>query len=98
MNRGRWRQLVRSLIKLFHFPEISHVESLLNELGEKGFEDNVQTNGCFLNRHHNVVCSSWDRIRRVGLQDGSILEHLVIRLKTSPNHIGLGSALETGGW
>ncbi|GFW57206.1 hypothetical protein TNCV_541221 [Trichonephila clavipes] len=98
MNRGRWRQLVRSLIKLFHFPEISHVESLLNELGKKGFRDNVQTKGGFLNRLHNVVCSSRDRIRRVGLQDGSMVEHLVIGLKTSPNHIGLGSALETGGW
>ncbi|GFT15636.1 hypothetical protein TNCV_4985641 [Trichonephila clavipes] len=27
-----------------------------------------------------------------------MVEHLVIGLKTSPNHIGLGSALETGGW
>ncbi|GFT31082.1 hypothetical protein TNCV_1276431 [Trichonephila clavipes] len=25
-------------------------------------------------------------------------EHLVMKLKTSPNHIGLGLALETGGW
>ncbi|GFY12159.1 hypothetical protein TNCV_3097131 [Trichonephila clavipes] len=52
----------------------------------------------FLNRQHNVVCSSRDRIRRVGLQDGSMVEHLVMGLKTSPNHIGVGSALETGGW
>ncbi|GFV27155.1 hypothetical protein TNCV_3615631 [Trichonephila clavipes] len=51
-----------------------------------------------LNRQHNVVCSSWDRIRRVGLQDGSMVEHLIMGLKTSPNHIGVGSALETGGW
>ncbi|GFT36479.1 hypothetical protein TNCV_2991081 [Trichonephila clavipes] len=42
--------------------------------------------------------SSRDWIRRVGLQHGSMIEHLVKRLKTSPNHIGLGSALETGGW
>ncbi|GFV63950.1 hypothetical protein TNCV_4130391 [Trichonephila clavipes] len=49
-----------------------------------------------LYRQHNVVCSSWDRIRRVGLQDGSMVEHLVMGLKTSPNH--MGSALETGGW
>ncbi|GFW10612.1 hypothetical protein TNCV_894071 [Trichonephila clavipes] len=28
----------------------------------------------------------------------SMVEHLVMGLKTSPNHIGLGSALETGGW
>ncbi|GFX48227.1 hypothetical protein TNCV_3931771 [Trichonephila clavipes] len=27
-----------------------------------------------------------------------MVEHLVMGLKTSPNHIGLGSALETGGW
>ncbi|GFU15904.1 uncharacterized protein TNCV_2368401 [Trichonephila clavipes] len=27
-----------------------------------------------------------------------MVEHLVIGHKTSPNHIGLGSALETGGW
>ncbi|GFT65445.1 hypothetical protein TNCV_1902191 [Trichonephila clavipes] len=27
-----------------------------------------------------------------------MVEHLVIGLKTSPNHIGSGSALETGGW
>ncbi|GFT78951.1 hypothetical protein TNCV_3093371 [Trichonephila clavipes] len=98
MNRGRWRQIVRSLIKLFHFPEISHVEFLLNELGEKGFGDNVQTKGGFLNRQHNVVCSSRDRICRGELQDGSMVELLVIGLKTSLNHIGLGSALETGGW
>ncbi|GFU13619.1 hypothetical protein TNCV_938771 [Trichonephila clavipes] len=64
----------------------------------KGFGDNVQTKGGFLNRQHNVVCSSRDRIRRVGLQDGSMVEHLVMGLKTSPIHIGLGSALETGGW
>ncbi|GFX95285.1 hypothetical protein TNCV_848751 [Trichonephila clavipes] len=99
MNRGRWRQLVRSLIKLFHFPEISHAESLLNELGEKGFGDNVQTKGGFLKRQHNVVCSSRDQIRPVGLQDGSMVEHLLYQLlKTSLNHIGLGSALEIGGW
>ncbi|GFW05465.1 hypothetical protein TNCV_2584451 [Trichonephila clavipes] len=27
-----------------------------------------------------------------------MVEHFVMGLKTSPNHIGLGSALETGGW
>ncbi|GFU95771.1 hypothetical protein TNCV_4889601 [Trichonephila clavipes] len=27
-----------------------------------------------------------------------MVEHLVMGLKTSPNHIGVGSALETGGW
>ncbi|GFS69462.1 hypothetical protein TNCV_3893551 [Trichonephila clavipes] len=74
------------------------MESLLKELEEKGFGDTVQTKGGFLNRQHNVVCSSRDRICRVGLQDGSMVEHLVMGLKTSPNHIGLASALETGGW
>ncbi|GFV47663.1 uncharacterized protein TNCV_1708591 [Trichonephila clavipes] len=98
MNRGRWRQLVRGLIKLFHFPEISHVESLLNELGEKEFGDNVQTKGCFLNRQHNVVCSSRDQEHRVGLQDRSMVEDLVKGFQTSPNHLGFSSSLETGGW
>ncbi|GFW89700.1 hypothetical protein TNCV_1025841 [Trichonephila clavipes] len=52
----------------------------------------------FLNRQHNVVCSSRDPIRLVGLQDDSIVEHLVMGLKTSQKNIGLGWALETGGW
>ncbi|GFV10569.1 hypothetical protein TNCV_1547921 [Trichonephila clavipes] len=52
-----------------------------------------------LDRSNEIfVCSSRDRIRRVGLKDGSMVEHLVMGLKTSPNHIGLSSALETGGW
>ncbi|GFT99931.1 uncharacterized protein TNCV_1079711 [Trichonephila clavipes] len=65
---------------------------------KKGFGDNVQTKGGFLNCQHNVVFSSRDRIRRVGFQDGSMVENFVMGLKTSPNHIGLVSALETADW
>ncbi|GFX32176.1 hypothetical protein TNCV_3327491 [Trichonephila clavipes] len=43
----------------------TQVKSILNELGKKGFGDNVETKHSLLNRQQGVTSSSHDRVRLV---------------------------------
>ncbi|GFT05870.1 hypothetical protein TNCV_3926311 [Trichonephila clavipes] len=72
------------------------VKSILQELGEHPFGDNVHTKHCLLHRQQDVTGSSRDRIRRVRFQHHSMIEHLVKRFKAPPKQIGIGPTPETG--
>ncbi|GFW70161.1 uncharacterized protein TNCV_4467201 [Trichonephila clavipes] len=74
------------------------VKSILHELEENHFGNNVQTKHSLLNRQQDVTRSSRDRVGRVVFQHHSMIEHLVKRFKAPPKQIGIGSTPETGGW